>query len=188
MRLDAGDFGRERPDRDVVSQWPLRQRGDEVFRVLSGRTIQHSRIRRPTHASDHSPTRLGTSQASIRSRRDSKRSIPGIPSDPRVADQIDISEGASVASLLAERCPGRKATDFLIRVNRLPSSADPPITSWPIRATIIPTYQSIPTNFRLLSITGRRAFLRRVSCLEGCVFPRRWLSDSPIQLNWFIHQ
>ena len=40
------------------------------------------------------------------------------------ADHITIGEGATVASLFAEKCPGRKAVDFLIRVNRLPSSAD----------------------------------------------------------------
>jgi len=40
------------------------------------------------------------------------------------ADHIDVLDGATVASLFAEKCPGRKAADFLIRVNRLPSSAD----------------------------------------------------------------
>ena len=40
------------------------------------------------------------------------------------ADHITIADGATVASLFAETCPGRKAADFLIRVNRQPSSAD----------------------------------------------------------------
>jgi hypothetical protein len=40
------------------------------------------------------------------------------------ADHIDVAEGISVATLFAEKMPGRKAADFLIRVNRLPVSAD----------------------------------------------------------------
>ena len=40
------------------------------------------------------------------------------------ADHIDIDEGTSVAALFAQRLPGRKSEDFLIRVNRQPVSAD----------------------------------------------------------------
>ena len=40
------------------------------------------------------------------------------------ADHIDIDPGTTVAELFAQRLPGRKPEDFLIRVNRLPVSAD----------------------------------------------------------------
>ena len=40
------------------------------------------------------------------------------------ADTIPIGEGTTVAALFAERLPGRKSEDYLIRVNRLPTSAD----------------------------------------------------------------
>jgi hypothetical protein len=40
------------------------------------------------------------------------------------ADTIPVAEGTTVAQLFTERLPGRKAIDFLIRVNRLPSTAD----------------------------------------------------------------
>lgn len=40
------------------------------------------------------------------------------------ADHIDIADGTSVAELFTEKMPGRKASDYLIRVNRLPASAD----------------------------------------------------------------
>lgn len=40
------------------------------------------------------------------------------------ADGIDAAEGTTVAGLFAERMPGRKAADYLIRVNRLPAGAD----------------------------------------------------------------
>jgi hypothetical protein len=40
------------------------------------------------------------------------------------ADQIEVSVGTTVASLFAEKLPGRKAGDFLIRVNRQPAAAD----------------------------------------------------------------
>jgi NAD-dependent SIR2 family protein deacetylase len=35
------------------------------------------------------------------------------------ADHIDINEGTSVSALFAEQIKGRKASDYLIRVNRL---------------------------------------------------------------------
>ena len=40
------------------------------------------------------------------------------------ADRIDIPEGTTVASLFADKMPGRKAADYLIRVNRQPAVAD----------------------------------------------------------------
>ena len=40
------------------------------------------------------------------------------------ADHIEVEDGASVASFFADKMPGRTPADFLIRVNRLPTSAD----------------------------------------------------------------
>ena len=40
------------------------------------------------------------------------------------ADHIDIEEGTAVSALFAEKMPGRKAVDYLIRVNRLPVSSE----------------------------------------------------------------
>jgi hypothetical protein len=40
------------------------------------------------------------------------------------ADHIDVAEGTSVGGLFAEKMPGRKAGDYLIRVNRLPVTSD----------------------------------------------------------------
>jgi sulfur carrier protein ThiS len=40
------------------------------------------------------------------------------------ADYIEVDEGTSVAALVAEKMPGRKPGDFLIRVNRLPVTGD----------------------------------------------------------------
>ena len=40
------------------------------------------------------------------------------------ADEIDIAEGTTVAQLFGDRMPGRKAADFLIRVDRMPCSAE----------------------------------------------------------------
>src|SRR5437762_2853694 len=40
------------------------------------------------------------------------------------AATITVAEGITVTELFAERMPGCKAADFLIRVNRLPASAD----------------------------------------------------------------
>ncbi|CAN5393141.1 hypothetical protein BH11PLA2_BH11PLA2_23590 [soil metagenome] len=40
------------------------------------------------------------------------------------ADHLEIADGTSVSDLFAEKLPGRKATDFLIRVNRQPSTSD----------------------------------------------------------------
>ena len=40
------------------------------------------------------------------------------------ADRIDVAESTTVASLFAEKMLGRKAVDYLIRVNRQPAVAD----------------------------------------------------------------
>ena len=40
------------------------------------------------------------------------------------ADTIEVEEGTTVADFFAEKMPGRKADDFLVRVNRLPTPAD----------------------------------------------------------------
>ena len=40
------------------------------------------------------------------------------------ADHIDIANDTTVAQLFAQRLAGRKAEDYLIRVNRQPVSAD----------------------------------------------------------------
>ena len=40
------------------------------------------------------------------------------------ADYIDIAAGTTVAALFEERLPDAKATDYLIRVNRQPTSRD----------------------------------------------------------------
>ena len=40
------------------------------------------------------------------------------------ADRIDVPEDTTVATLFADKMPNRKAADFLIRVNRQPSTAD----------------------------------------------------------------
>jgi hypothetical protein len=39
------------------------------------------------------------------------------------ADTIDVADGTSVAQLFADRLLGRSPDDFLIRVNRLPTTA-----------------------------------------------------------------
>ncbi|MBL8824618.1 MAG: molybdopterin converting factor [Planctomycetia bacterium] len=40
------------------------------------------------------------------------------------ADTIEIPDGQTVQQFFQERMPNRKAQDYLIRVNRLPVSAD----------------------------------------------------------------
>ena len=40
------------------------------------------------------------------------------------ADTIEVADGTSVAQLFADRLPNRASTDYLIRVNRLPTTAD----------------------------------------------------------------
>ncbi len=40
------------------------------------------------------------------------------------ADHIEVENGTTVAQLFAEKMPGRKSADYLIRVNRLPAAAD----------------------------------------------------------------
>ena len=40
------------------------------------------------------------------------------------ADHVDVADGATVARLFEDRLPGRKADDYLVRVNRQPAAAD----------------------------------------------------------------
>jgi sulfur carrier protein ThiS len=40
------------------------------------------------------------------------------------ADHVDVADGTTVSALFAEKMPGRKASDYLVRVNRLPVGAD----------------------------------------------------------------
>jgi sulfur carrier protein ThiS len=40
------------------------------------------------------------------------------------ADTIEVEEGTTVGDFFAEKMPGRKAADFLIRVNRQPTPVD----------------------------------------------------------------
>jgi hypothetical protein len=40
------------------------------------------------------------------------------------ASPIDIAEGTTIAQLFEQRLPGCSASDYLIRVNRLPSAPD----------------------------------------------------------------
>jgi hypothetical protein len=40
------------------------------------------------------------------------------------AAPVDVPDGTTVSALFAERMPGRKPGDVLIRVNRLPAAAD----------------------------------------------------------------
>jgi hypothetical protein len=40
------------------------------------------------------------------------------------ADAIDVAAGTTVAALFSQKLPDRAASDFLIRVNRQPTTAD----------------------------------------------------------------
>ena len=40
------------------------------------------------------------------------------------ASHIEVAEGTTVAQLFEKQLPGREATDYLIRVDRQPASAD----------------------------------------------------------------
>ena len=40
------------------------------------------------------------------------------------ADHVEVDEGTTVSALVSAKIPGRKPDDLLIRVNRLPVSAD----------------------------------------------------------------
>ena len=40
------------------------------------------------------------------------------------ADHVEVEDGRAVGAFFAERLPGRKPGDYLIRVNRLPASVD----------------------------------------------------------------
>jgi len=40
------------------------------------------------------------------------------------ADHIEVSDRITVAELFKKQCPGRNATDYLIRVDRQPAGSD----------------------------------------------------------------
>jgi hypothetical protein len=44
------------------------------------------------------------------------------------ASHIDVAEGTSVAQLFAQQMPGCRPDDFLIRVDRMPATADQVLT------------------------------------------------------------
>ena len=54
------------------------------------------------------------------------------------ADTVEADEGTTVSAFFAARVSGRKPADYLIRVNRLPSSADQVLRDGN-RVTITPT-------------------------------------------------
>jgi len=54
------------------------------------------------------------------------------------ADRIDVPDGTTVATLFADKMPNRKASDFLIRVNRQPAAADQALKA-DDRVSITPT-------------------------------------------------
>ena len=43
------------------------------------------------------------------------------------ADHIEVPEGTTVATLFAERVPGAKPDNYLIRVDRQPAAAEEPL-------------------------------------------------------------
>ena len=44
------------------------------------------------------------------------------------ADQIEVADGTSLGQLFAQKMPGCRPGDFLIRLNRAPASADEMLT------------------------------------------------------------
>jgi len=54
------------------------------------------------------------------------------------AEQIEIASGTTLGALFAQKMPGCKPQDFLIRVNRQPSASDEVLTEGS-RVSITPT-------------------------------------------------
>ena len=54
------------------------------------------------------------------------------------ADTVEVDDGLTVAGLFADKAPGRRPSDYLIRVNRLPSASDQVLRDGD-RVTITPT-------------------------------------------------
>ena len=54
------------------------------------------------------------------------------------ADTVEVADGTTVAKFFAEQSPGKKPSDYLIRVNRLPASADQLLQTGD-RVTVTPT-------------------------------------------------
>ena len=62
------------------------------------------------------------------------------------AANLDVAEGATIAQLFADRMPGRKAEDYLIRVDRQPVPADHVLTPGS-RVSFTPTKIAGATRF-----------------------------------------
>jgi len=61
----------------------------------------------------------------LNSRRNTALKIQYINNDGAgFADHIDVADGTTVSQLFADRAPGGAASDYLIRVNRQPTTAD----------------------------------------------------------------
>ena len=54
------------------------------------------------------------------------------------ADTVEVADGTTVSKFFAEQSPGKKPSDYLIRVNRLPASADQLLQPGD-RVTVTPT-------------------------------------------------
>ena len=54
------------------------------------------------------------------------------------ADQVEVADGTTVAQFFAAKQPGRKAGDYLIRVNRLPAASDQVLSDGD-RVSVTPT-------------------------------------------------
>ena len=54
------------------------------------------------------------------------------------ADTVEVADGTTVAGFFAEKSPGRRPSDYLIRVNRLPASAEQVLQPGD-RVTVTPT-------------------------------------------------
>jgi hypothetical protein len=54
------------------------------------------------------------------------------------ADTVEVADGTTVSKFFAEQSPGKKPSDYLIRVNRLPASADQLLLPGD-RVTVTPT-------------------------------------------------
>ena len=54
------------------------------------------------------------------------------------ADTVEVADGTTVAGFFSEKSPGRRPGDYLIRVNRLPASAEQVLQPGD-RVTVTPT-------------------------------------------------
>jgi hypothetical protein len=54
------------------------------------------------------------------------------------AERIEVADGTTVGQLFADRMPGRRPDDYLVRVDRQPAAADEPLAPG-CRVSITPT-------------------------------------------------